>query len=184
MALFALLSYFNHADMGTYADAIRLAQQTGTRPDVAATRRMGTLKYGFGMSADQELTRDVGIFGRLGWNDGKTESFAFTVMDRLATVGVSVKGTRWKRPRKTWWRSELTVAGLSAVHSQYLAMGGLDFLIGDGALRYGPETSWESYYSARLFHGFFATLGADHITTTPPTIAIAGRSGPVRYDYM
>ena len=157
-----LLSYFNHANMGNYAEAIRLAQQTGTTPDVIATRRIGTLKYGFGISADQELFKDVGVFGRLGWNDGKTESFVFTAIDRLATIGVSVGGSRWKRPDDVV-ASEITIAGLSAVHAQYLAMGGLDFLIGDGALRYGPETIWESYYSARLFRGFFATVGADHV---------------------
>jgi high affinity Mn2+ porin len=156
-----LMSYFNRANMGTYATAIRLAEETGTRPDVVATRRIGTLKYGFGISADQELWKDIGVFGRLGWNDGKTESFAFTAMDRLACGGVSVKGTRWKRPDDVV-ASALTVGGLSAVHSQYLALGGYDFLIGDGALRYGPETAWESYYAARLFDGFFATLGAVH----------------------
>jgi len=156
-----LLSYFNHADMGNYAEAIRIAQETGTRPDVIATRRIGTLKYGFGVSADQEITKEVGIFGRLGWNDGKTESFAFTAMDRLATAGVSVKGNRWKRSQDVV-ATALTVGGLSAVHSQYLALGGYDFLIGDGGLRYGPETSWESYYSAHLFGGFFTTIGANH----------------------
>ena len=157
-----LLNYVNHADMGNYAEAIRLARQAHTIPDVVATRRIGTLKYGFGVSAEQELVKDVGIFGRLGWNDGKTESFAFTAIDRLATLGISVGGSRWKRPDDVA-ASEVTVAGLSAVHSQYLALGGLDFLIGDGALRYGPETIWESYYSARLFRGFFATLGAEHV---------------------
>jgi len=156
-----LLSYFNRADMGTYATAIRLAGQTGTQPDVVATRRVGTLKYGFGVSADQEVAKDIGVFGRLGWNDGKTESFAFTAMDRVATAGVSVKATRWKRPGDVV-ATALTIGGLSAVHSQYLALGGNDFLIGDGALRYGPETTWESYYSARLFKGLFATLGASH----------------------
>ena len=156
-----LLSYFNRADMGNYAEAIRIAEETGARPDVVATRRIGTLKYGFGLSADQELTKDVGIFGRLGWNDGKTESFAFTAIDRLATVGVSLKGRRWKRSQDAV-ATALTVGGLSAVHSQYLALGGYDFLIGDGRLRYGPETSWESYYSAHLFGGFFATIGANH----------------------
>jgi hypothetical protein len=44
-----------------------------------------------------------------------------------------------------------------------LAHGGLDFLIGDGALRYGPEYVWESYYSARLFAGLFATIDVQHI---------------------
>jgi hypothetical protein len=37
--------------------------------------------------------------------------------------------------------------------SQYLAAGGLDFLIGGGRLNYAPEYAWESYYSARLFPG-------------------------------
>jgi high affinity Mn2+ porin len=156
-----LLSYFNHADMGNYTEAIRIAEETGIRPDVVATRRIGTLKYGFGVSADQEIAKDVGIFGRLGWNDGKTESFAFTAMDRLATAGVSWKGRRWKRPDDVV-ATALTAGGLSAIHSQYLALGGYDFLIGDGALRYGPETSWESYYCAHLFKGFFTTIGANH----------------------
>ena len=157
------LSYFNHADMGTYADALRLADQTKSRPDITATRRNGTLKYGFGISADQDLAGDIGIFGRLGWNDGKTESFAFTAMDRLATIGASFKGNRWKRPADVV-ATEVTVGGISGVHAQYLARGGNDFLIGDGGLRYNPETSWESYYSARLFPGFFVSLGADHIS--------------------
>jgi high affinity Mn2+ porin len=155
------MTYFNHAQMGNYAEAIRIAEETGTRPDVVATRKVGTLKYGFGVSADQEITKGLGFFGRLGWNDGKTESFAFTAMDRLASTGVSYKGTRWKRPDDVV-ATAITVGGLSAIHSQYLALGGYDFLIGDGKLRYGPETSWESYYSARLFDGFFATIGANH----------------------
>jgi hypothetical protein len=49
------------------------------------------------------------------------------------------------------------------VHASYLAHGGQDFLIGDGALRYGPEYIWESYYSARLFGGFFASIDLQHI---------------------
>ena len=56
------------------------------------------LKYGVGVNLEQEIAKDIGVFGRLGWNDGKTESFAFTAIDRLATGGVSVTGTRWKRP--------------------------------------------------------------------------------------
>ena len=157
-----VLNYENRADAGTYGQAIALAARTGGVPDVTATRRNGTLKYGFGVSWDQELTEDIGVFGRLGWNDGKTESFAFTAIDRLATGGVSVKGTRWRRKFDTA-ATEVTVSGLSAVHAQYLAAGGHDFLIGDGALRYGPEIIWESYYNARLFPSFFAGVDAQHV---------------------
>ena len=157
-----LLEYENHADAGSYAAAIQLAKETGGIPDITATRRVGTLKYGFGVSWDQEITKDFGVFSRLGWNDGKTESFAFTAIDRLATGGVSVTGRRWHRPFDTV-ATEFTANGLSAVHAEYLAMGGHDFLIGDGHLQYGPESIWESYYSARLFPGFFTSLDFQHV---------------------
>jgi high affinity Mn2+ porin len=158
-----VLHYLNHADAGTYADAIRLAEETGGRPDITATRRNGTLKYGFGVNVEQELTKNIGVFGRLGWNDGKTESFAFTAIDRLATAGVSVNGPRWRRPFDTAG-SEFTASGISGVHALYLARGGHDFLIGDGRLRYAPESIWESYYNARLFPGFFAGFDLQHVS--------------------
>ncbi len=157
-----VLGSWLHTDSGSYAEALALAARTGTRPDVTLTREPGRLKYGVGISMDQEITKGIGIFGRLGWNDGKTESFAFTAMDRLATGGVSVKGTRWHRPDDNV-ATELTVGGISGVHASYLAHGGYDFLIGDGALNYAPEYVWESYYNARLFHGFFAALDAQHV---------------------
>ena len=67
-----VLGYLNHTDSGSYGDAVRLAEQTGTTPDVTAVRHAGTLKYGIGVNIEQEISRDVGFFMRLGWNDGKT----------------------------------------------------------------------------------------------------------------
>jgi carbohydrate-selective porin OprB len=168
------LEYLNHSAAGTYSEAIQLAKQTGGVPDITATRRTGTLKYGVGINAEQELTSDIGVFARLGWNDGKTESFAFTAIDRLATGGVSIAGRRWRRPFDTV-ASELTVSGLPAVHAQYLALGGHDFLIGDGHLQYGPEYVSESYYSARLFPGFFASFDLQHVANP----AYNQKRGPV-----
>jgi carbohydrate-selective porin OprB len=77
-------------------------------------------------------------------------------------MGASVGGARWKRPHDTA-ATEITVSGISAVHAQYLALGGEDFLIGDGKLRYGREVVWESYYSARLLPWLVATLDAQHV---------------------
>ncbi len=71
-------------------------------------------------------------------------------------------GRRWKRPEDVA-ATALTVSGISGVHASYLEHGGYDFLIGDGALRYGPEIVWESYYNARLFPGFFAALDSQRI---------------------
>lgn len=160
---FRLLSYENRANAGNYAAAIREAERSGDTPDVTATRRNGTLKYGFGLNMEQEIASGIGIFARLGWNDGKTESFAFTAIDRLSTAGVSVTGQRWRRRFDTA-ATEFTLSGLSGVHALYLARGGNDFLIGDGALRYGTERVWESYYSTRLFSGFFASLDFQHVS--------------------
>ena len=58
--------------------------------------------------------------------------------------------------------TSLTASGLSAVHREYLAAGGLDFLIGDGRLNYAPEYVWESFYSARVVPGFYATFDVQH----------------------
>jgi high affinity Mn2+ porin len=158
-----LMNYENHANAGTYAQALRQAEVSGGAPDVTATRRNGTVKYGFGINAEQEITGGIGIFARLGWNDGKTESFAFTAIDRLATGGVSINGKRWDRPFDTV-ATEVTVAGISGVHALYLARGGHDFLIGDGRLQYGPETISESYYNARVLPWLFATLDLQLVT--------------------
>ena len=158
-----ILYYRNHANAGTYAEAIRGAELSDERPKVTDSRRNGTLKYGFGLNAEQELTKDIGIFARLGWNDGKTESFAFTAIDRLATGGISITGRRWHRSFDTL-ATEFTTSGISGVHALYLARGGYDFLIGDGRLQYGPEYISETYYSARLFSGFFASLNLQHVS--------------------
>ncbi|HML16206.1 MAG TPA: carbohydrate porin, partial [Bryobacteraceae bacterium] len=156
-----VLEYANRFDGGSYAEALKIAEETGTTPSVVATRQIGRLKYGVGVNLEQEIARGIGIFTRLGWDDGKTESFAFTAIDRLASGGISIKGTRWKRKNDVVATS-FTAAGLSGVHASYLAHGGLDFLIGDGRLNYAPEYDWESYYSARLFPGFFATFDLQH----------------------
>lgn len=119
------------------------------------------MKYGFEVNTEQEITKDIGFFTRLRWNDDKTESFAYTEIDRLASGGVSMTGGRWHRPNDTV-ATAFTAAGLSAVHAEYLAMGGQDFLLGDGKLHYGPECSWETY-SAQLFQGFFASFDYQRI---------------------
>ena len=152
-----VLAYDNRDQGGNYREALKLAAATGTTPDVTLTERVGTLKYGAGVSFDQAISSDFGIFARLGWNDGQTESFAFTSIDRLLSGGVSVKGTRWRR-RFDVAGTSLTAGGLSAVHRDYLAAGGLDFLIGDGRLNYAPEYVWESFYSARVVPGLYATI--------------------------
>jgi hypothetical protein len=146
-----LLGYRNFARMGTYRDALALAQQTGTTPDITATRRRGNVKYGFGLNFEQPLGDDgnTALFGRYGWCDGATESFAYTEADRTLCLGGQLSGARWHRPN-----DHLALAvvqnDLSGAHKDYLAAGGLGFLLGDGRLNYGSEQIVESYYSYQL----------------------------------
>ena len=42
------------------------------------------------------------------------------------------------------------VNGISDDHRRYLAAGGYGFMIGDGALHYGPELITETYYKIQL----------------------------------
>jgi high affinity Mn2+ porin len=143
-----LLAYLNRAHMGKYSQAL---EEMPVDPNVTLTRAY-RIKYGFGLNWEQELTKDLGLFARLGWNDGRTESWAFTAIDRLAEIGLLLKGTRWCRPNDQVGLA-LCANGLAKIHHEYLAAGGLDFIIGDGALRYGPEEIMEVYYNLGVIPG-------------------------------
>ena len=125
-------------------------------------RRNGTKKYGFGWNLEQELTADVGVFGRYGWSDGKTESWAFTQIDRSVSGGVVVQGRKWKRARDR--------AGLAGVRNylsgdqrSFLASGGIGFIIGDGRLNYRPETIVEAYYAWTPLTEWTVTADYQHV---------------------
>ncbi len=136
--------YWNEARMGSYADA---AASPGD--DLYATRAYRS-KVGFGLSWDQQLTDSLGAFARLSWDDGASESFVFTEIDRSAALGLSLTGDRWGRKDDTLGVAAV-VNGIVPAHQRYLALGGTEGLIlGDGALRYGPEQIAEAYYSLHV----------------------------------
>jgi high affinity Mn2+ porin len=158
-----LLAYLNHADMGNYRQAIAeyLAGDTST-PDIVATRVQGRHKYGFGLNFEQAITPDLGLFGRLGWSDGRNESFAYTEVDRTLEVGAFTNGARWHR-RNDRAGAVFVANGIVAAHQQYLALGGLGFLLGDGGLAYAPEKIFEGFYTMHLWRGLFASFDLQHI---------------------
>jgi hypothetical protein len=158
-----LLSYLNHADMGNYRDAVAdyLDHETST-PDIIFTRRQGRHKYGFGLNFEQEITSQVGVLGRLGWSDGRNESFAYTEDDRTIELGGFTMGTAWHRSNDRAGVA-FVANGIVAAHQQYLADGGLGFILGDGGLTYGPEKIFESFYTAHVWRGFFASFDLQHI---------------------
>jgi high affinity Mn2+ porin len=150
-----LLSYINHANMGSYREAVQaFLIGTDPQPSIEAHRRQGRIKYGFGLSVEQEITKTVRAFGRLGWNEGQNESFAYTEVDQAMEVGADLRLERWKRPA-----DKVGVAfisnGISRLHQLYLALGGNGFLLGDGQLTYAREDILESYYTVRLWRGLY-----------------------------
>jgi len=156
--VFRVLGFANTFDGGTFREAM-LANGT---TDFAATRRNGTLKYGFGLNLEQAITHDVGVFARYGWSDGKTEDFEFSQIDRSISGGISVGGSRWRRKADR--------AGVAAVRNylsgdqrSFLAAGGLGFIIGDGRLNYRPESIVEAYYAWQALKFFTVSLDYQYV---------------------
>lgn len=147
-AVLRFLAYENRARMGRYAAAIAANPHY---PDIVADDAPGRTKYGFGFNGELPLadSGETGLFARAGWSDGKNESFAFTESDGHLSAGIQLAGTRWNR-RDDRLGFAVVANGLSANHRAYLAAGGVGFLLGDGALRYGSETITELYYRIQL----------------------------------
>jgi high affinity Mn2+ porin len=168
-----LLTFDNHANMGSYKAAVALANDPATLAiygtptaflasaddvsggidDTHALRNT----WGFGLNADQEITRNLGAFTRIGWNSGQNESFEFTDSNWTATFGTSIKGERWHQPDDVIGAAFLT-SGISKSAQNYLAAGGIGILTGDGALNYGPEKNIELYYDHKFSKYFRAAL--------------------------
>jgi high affinity Mn2+ porin len=146
-----ILGFVNHARMGSYSEALAVAQENNVSPDIAADDRPGRIKYGFGLNLEQPLadSGETGAFVRAGWSDGATESFAFAEVDHHLSGGVQVSGVHWSR-KADRFAVALLLSGLSAVHREYLEAGGSGFLLGDGRLDYGVEEILESFYRAQL----------------------------------
>jgi hypothetical protein len=117
----------------------------------------GGSKTGLCLNMEQAITDDLGAFARVGWNDGKHVSWAFTEIDQTIHAGLSLKGTSWKRKDDVIGLAGV-VNGISADHRAFLQEGGYGFIIGDGALNYGHESIIETYYNARLFNNFWITF--------------------------
>jgi high affinity Mn2+ porin len=150
------LAFVNRADMGDLARAAQLAVETNTPADIAAVRH-DSWKTGVALNLEQSLTSALGLFSRLSWNDGHTEGWAFTDIDRSAVLGLSLKGTSWDRPDDTVALAG-AVNGISKAHQSFFANGGTGILAGDGSLNYAPEGIIETYYSYRVFEPLSLTF--------------------------
>ena len=83
-----LLAYLNRADMGSYAEAV----DNPARPANIIDTRSYRLKYGFCLNGEYELCRDVGLFTRLGWNDGQSENWSYADVAESGSAGHQRQG--------------------------------------------------------------------------------------------
>jgi high affinity Mn2+ porin len=172
-----LLGYHNRVYAGSFSDAIAALEANPannaancgglslygstnpTAPDLCFVRSKPNDKFGAGISLEQHVTEDVGVFLRAMYSDGRTEVDAYNPADRSLSIGAVAKGAAWHRP------FDVTGVGLAASwisdeHAQYLALGGVDGFIGDGHLHQAPEGVTEAFYSFNLFKALW--LSADY----------------------
>jgi high affinity Mn2+ porin len=168
-----LLGFDDRTNMGSYKAAVALANEpatlavwgtpanflasaNGVTGGIDSTHALRNT-WGFGLNMDQEITKNIGAFSRIGWNCGQNESFEFTDANSTATAGVSIKGEKWKQPDDVIGAAFI-MSGASRANQEYLAAGGIGILTGDGALDYGPEKNVEIYYDHKISKYFRTAL--------------------------
>jgi len=158
-----ILAYDNTGHMGNYRLAVQdfFSGMTPT-PQITTVEHTGTNKYGFGVNQEQEITGNLRVGARFGWNDDQEESWCYTEVGQTALIAADYAGTRWHRPN-----DKIGVAFVSNAikkdHQNYLKYGGLGFLLGDGHLDYGRENIVESYYNWHAWKGLFFALDVQHV---------------------
>ncbi len=164
-----ILFYDNRAHMGNYRVAVEdflngtdTARYGVTRPTITLHEKFGALKYGGEYNAIQEVTDNLRVFARVGWDDGAAESFAYTEDDQTVEGGFDYRGTRWRRPVDKIGLAVVSNA-IKKDHQNYLMHGGLGFLLGDGNLSYGRENIVESYYNWHAWKGLYYAVDVQHI---------------------
>jgi high affinity Mn2+ porin len=141
----AVTPWLSRGRMGTYDDAVRLAQMTGRPADIAAVRRYRS-RWGLAANLEQQVSPDWGLFLRTGFASPGVEPYEFTDIDRTVAAGAQLTGRRWQRPDDTVGFAGI-LNGISRSHEAFLNAGGLGILIGDGRLPHpGLEQILETYY--------------------------------------
>ena len=156
------LAYLNRADMYTYQGATAILLANGPGADLTAARAY-RLKCGFDLNWEQEIAKNVGLFSRLGWNDGQTQGWMFTDVDYTGTLGVSVKGESWHRPGDTFGLAGV-LNGISHAAQEFFQAGGIGIEAGDGNLKYGWERTLEAYYDFKIWKTVHTALDYQFIT--------------------
>jgi high affinity Mn2+ porin len=143
------LGFVNEANSIGYREATPLLQANGPNADLSSARAFRH-KYGFGLNWEQRITDNVGVFSRLGWNNGQVQGWMYNDSNWTVSFGTSVKGAHWRRTRDLFGLAYVE-SGASRSAQEFLEAGGTDILDGDGALTYGSEKVIEAYYNLAVW---------------------------------
>lgn len=120
--------------------------------------------FGFGVSLDQQVCRDVTLFARYGWQDDDIaaveQAAIFGVEDELVfapcgaieqsfSLGGQITGRRWGRPEDRLGVA-FGMAMLSDDYEAFLENAACDRLVEKGGGDAGDEYHFEAYYRFRL----------------------------------
>jgi high affinity Mn2+ porin len=154
-----LLFYYNTSKAPAYQTVINNYKNgTDTSLDVITGTQYGGKKFGMGLNVNQALSNRLNSFLRLGWNDGKTATWAFAEIDNTGSLGLRYYGIGKGRQADNIGFALLS-NGISSGHREFLNIGGYGFMIGDGKLpNYSRENIMELFYQVKLFEMLYATL--------------------------
>jgi high affinity Mn2+ porin len=147
------LGWLDQADFASFAVATPILRANPPPPDTPPGAGITIppaafdyrYKYGFGLNWEQELSKNVGVFSRFGWNDGHEAAWTYTDANWSVSLGASVKGGNWHRPDDTFGLAGI-LSGASPEQIEFLKAGGTGILNGDGNLSYDCEKVVETYY--------------------------------------
>ncbi len=139
-----LLPWLNEANMVSNHAAVSILKADGPGANISAAQGYRN-KYGIGLNWEQLVTENVGLFSRLGSNDGQDQAWAYTDANWSVSIGMSVKGAAWHRIGDIFGVAGV-VSGAWRANQKFLEAGGLGILAGDSALTYGTEKVVETYY--------------------------------------
>ncbi len=154
-----LLLYYNTSKAPAYQTVINEYKNgTDTSLDVIYGTTYGGKKYGMGISVNQSISKRLEAFSRIGWNNGKTATWAFAEIDNSASLGFRYFGIGKGRMADNVGLAFVS-NGISSGHREFLNIGGYGFMIGDGKLpNYIRENIIEFFYQVKLFEQVFASV--------------------------
>lgn len=153
-----LLFYYNTSKAPNYQTVIdEYKNGTDTTLNVLTGKKYGGKKYGLGLNINQKVSKHLNSFMRLGWNDGKTATWAFAEIDNSGSLGLRYYGIARGRMADNIGLAFVS-NGLSTGHRDFLNTGGYGFMIGDGKLpNYQRENILEFFYEVKLFESVYIT---------------------------